>query len=105
MKLRDGGPLAVGSIASVRQPKLPPAKWKVTSVTPNREFTWVSVAPGVRVTATHRVEPTATGSRATLGLAYHGALAWLLESSTRAITLRYVNLEAEGLKRRSEAGA
>ena len=102
VRLRDGGPLAVGSRALIRQPKLPPARWRVSLLEPGRRFDWVSTAPGVRVTGVHSVEPTPTGSRATVGLRYDGPLAWLLESTTRAITLRYLNLEAEGLKRRSE---
>ena len=48
-----GRPLAVGSGALIRQPKFPPAWWKVTDLQADREFTWVSVAPGLRVVARH----------------------------------------------------
>lgn len=104
VRLRGPGPVAVGSRVVVRQPKLPPAWWKVVALAPERGFTWVSVAPGVRVTADHTIEPTPAGSRVTLAVRYGGILSGLLEFLTRGITLRYLKLEAEGLKRRSEAG-
>src|SRR4051812_40275535 len=63
-----GATFKVGTRASIRQPKLPPAVWELTSITPGREFTWVSVAPGLRVIGRHAVEPTRQGSRATLSI-------------------------------------
>src|SRR5215218_8712666 len=54
----DPGPLVVGSRARVRQPKLPPADWRVTSLNEaNRTFTWITRGPGVQVIARHSVEP------------------------------------------------
>ena len=95
-------PFGVGSSVLIRQPKFPPALWKVTAIEPGRSFTWVSVAPGLRVIGTHRVEPTATGSRATLSLDYHGMFGELLARVTKGITERYIAFEAKGLKMRSE---
>jgi hypothetical protein len=92
------GPLQVGSRVRIHQPKLPPANWRVTELEPGIHFTWVSVAPGVRVTARHSVESTPTGSRVTLALHYHGLLGNLLAQMTRGITRRYLALEANGLK-------
>jgi uncharacterized protein YndB with AHSA1/START domain len=99
----DSGPLQPGARAYVRQPKLPPAHWRVTDVQPGREFTWISRSPGVLVTARHLVEPAAAGSRATLSIHYGGALGWLIAKLVRGITDRYIAMEADGLKRRSEA--
>ena len=95
-------PLAVGTRAIVRQPKLPPALWKVTQIEPGASFTWVSRAPGLRVVGTHRVEPTATGSRATLSLELHGVVGGFFGWLTKGITERYIGFEATGLKARSE---
>ena len=95
--------LAPGSLAIVRQPKLPPARWKITQLDDARRFfAWVSWAPGVLVTARHGVEATATGSRATLAISYSGVFAGLLARLTRGVNDRYLAMEAEGLKWRSE---
>jgi carbon monoxide dehydrogenase subunit G len=99
----EPGPLAVGLKARVRQPKLPPAVWTVSWVEPHAGFVWVSRAPGVHVTGRHMVEASASGSRATLSIAYEGLLGVLIGRLTRPVNERYLGLEAEGLKKRSEA--
>jgi len=48
IRLLDQGPLRIGSRAIVRQPKFPPAMWKVTAIDPGKSFTWVSGTPGMR---------------------------------------------------------
>jgi uncharacterized membrane protein len=100
-----GRPLAVGSRAVIRQPKFPPALWKVTEIEPGRRFTWVSVAPGLRVAARHSVESTDKGSRGTLSLEMQGLLGGVWGRLTKGITERYLALEAKGLKARSENSA
>ena len=92
----------VGARALVRQPKFPPALWRVTELVPGRSFTWVSVAPGLRVIGRHTVEPTADGSRAVLDLELHGLFGGLWGRLTNDITERYLAFEAAGLKARSE---
>ena len=101
IKRLDGGPFVVGSRAVIRQPGFPPALWKVTAYQP-RNFTWENRAPGVRVVAHHWVDSTATGSRATLSIEYFGLLRAPLAGLTRGITERYLEMEAAGLKQRSE---
>jgi uncharacterized membrane protein len=98
----DGGPLATGSRARIRQPKLPPADWQVTALEEGKGFTWVSRAPGIVVTARHGVEAIEGGSRATLSIRYEGVLGPLLGWLIRGVNERYLELEAAGLKRRSE---
>jgi hypothetical protein len=100
--VRLRGPFAVGTTALVRQPKFPPALWKVTSVEPGRSFTWTSVGPGLRVVGRHSVEPTPRGTRASLVLEYYGVFGELLARLTEGITKRYLAFEADGLKARSE---
>ena len=102
IKRLDGGPLGVGSRILIRQPRFPPAMWKITGFDPGRGFTSTSGAPGLRVFAHHHVEKTTMGSRATLALDYHGFIGNLLARMTRDITERYIGYEARGLKARSE---
>jgi uncharacterized membrane protein len=99
------GPLAIGLRARVRQPKLPTAIWRVTELKENRGFTWVSISPGARVTGSHIIEPHAGGSRATMTLTFAGPMALLFGWLTRSLTQRYLQLEANGLKARSEQPA
>jgi len=97
------GPLVVGARALIRQPKFPPAVWTVTAIEPGASFTWRSGAPGMWVFARHSVVPAPGGARATLSLRYEGVLGTVLARLTRAITNRYLEWEAGGLKQRSES--
>jgi uncharacterized membrane protein len=100
----EPGPLQVGSTATVKQPKLAKSHWVVTEVEPERNFTWVSKAPGVTSTGHHRVEPTADGgSTVTLALEQTGPLARIVGALGGRLIDRYVGWEAEGLKARAEA--
>ena len=103
VELLDPGPPAVGNRARIRQPRLPQAIWRITAIDPGRSFTWVTRSPGVEVTARHSVEPSGTGSRAHLALHFGGLLGPLVARITRGLNLRYLGLEAEGLRARSEA--
>ena len=69
IKRLGDNPLAVGTRALVRQPRFPPAMWKVDFVEPGRSFTWVSVAPGLRVVGRHSVEATTSGRESVCRLA------------------------------------
>jgi hypothetical protein len=76
--------------------------WTVTTLDPGRGFTWKSGVPGMWVHANHSVMPLRGGSRAVLSLDYEGVISTLLGRLTRGITDRYLELEAAGLKYRSE---
>ena len=103
---RLGGlPLAVGSRVLIRQPRFPPALWAVSALVPGERFSWVSVAPGLRVTGHHAVVPISGGSRTTLGIEIEGFCGGLWARLTRAITERYIGYEVQGLKARVEDGA
>jgi len=56
------------------------------------------------VTSIRRLDkgPFVVGSRATLSVEYTGFLGPIMGRLTRGITERYLKLEAEGLKKRSE---
>jgi len=98
----DHGPFAVGSSARVLQPKLRPAVWQVTELDENCSFTWVTRAPGVRMTAGHYVEAQGDGSRAALSFEISGLLAPIVSRLYRSLIQQYIATEACGLKQRSE---
>ena len=102
VKRLGGAPFAVGSRAVIRQPKFPPALSKISAIELGRSFTWISIAPGLRVVGHHSVEPTAAGSRVTLSLDLQGIFGGVFGRMTKGITERYLAFEARGLKARSE---
>jgi uncharacterized membrane protein len=97
------GPIAVGTRAIVRQPKLLPALWQVTEFDEGRSFTWITRGPGVCITARHSVERVANGSRVMLSLDFSGPLGSLVARLTRTLNTRYLDVEARGLRRYAEA--
>lgn len=98
-------PIAVGSRAIIRQPELPPAKFKVTALEPGKSFTWSTGIPGViHVLARHSVEPAASGTRVTLALRFNGLLGGVMGRKMADLNNRYLAMEAAGLKRFSEEG-
>ena len=99
----DDGPLAVGATTRLAQPKLPEAVWTVTELTPGAAFTWTSSSPGVRITASHLIEPTPEGSRLTLAVDLAGWLAPVGWLTTKSLTQRYVETEAASIKTAAEA--
>ena len=98
----DGDELAQGRLYRVAQPGFPPAVWQVTWLEENRGFTWVSRGLGFRVTADHQIEEHEGGSRVKLQIRSEGMIGRLVARLTRDRTIRYVEMEAAGLKKRSE---
>jgi uncharacterized membrane protein len=98
----DAGPLAIGSRARVRQPRLPVAVWEVTELQPGRSFTWVARGPGVVTTGSHAVTADAAGTATpvtvTATLDQGGPLGPLLGVLTRGLTNRYLEAEVRGLE-------
>ena len=104
IQLLDPAPLAVRSRARILQPKLRPAAWQVTELDQAaRTFAWVTRAPGVQVVGWHGVEANGAGSKVTLTLDFSGFLAPLIARLYRGVNERYLAMEANGLKQRSEA--
>jgi len=102
VKRLGAGPFAVGTRVLIRQPKLPPAFWKVVAIEPGKSFTWISVSPGFRAIGYHAVESIPAGSRATLSIEFQGLFGGVFARMTKKITERYLGFEATGLKTRSE---
>jgi carbon monoxide dehydrogenase subunit G len=103
VELVTPGPLRVGSVAKVKQPKLPVATFVVDGYDEGRSFSWTASGAGVSSTGDHRVEPTATGSRVTVVLHQSGALSGFVGLAYAKLIRRYVRMEAEGLKREAES--
>jgi len=74
----DDGPVAVGSLARVKQPRLRAAVWRVTSVEPGRSFDWAAKSPGITTAAGHRLERSDGGTRVALTIEMTGPLAGIL---------------------------
>lgn len=98
----DSGPIRVGSKARVKQPRLATALFEVTDWRPERGFDWVTRNPGVTALARHVIEPTERGARVTLSVEFSGPLAGVVAWWFGGLAQRYVQMEAEGLKRRAE---
>lgn len=102
VELLDTAPLAVGARVRILQPKLQPAVWTITEWQPNRQFVWVSHNPGLTAVAYHCIEPNATGCTLILQVQYQGLLGGVVGFFARDLTQKYMALEANGAKARSE---
>lgn len=99
----DGAGLGVGKRFSIKQPKLPTLVWQVTELSPGTSWTWEQRSPGGLTVAHHDVAAlssvrTRVGQRLEQTGPVGSPVALLMRSTTR----RYLDLEAAGLKRRSE---
>jgi uncharacterized membrane protein len=101
----DDGDFGAGSRARVKQPGMPRLVWEVTEYVPGKVFSWASKAPGVTTTGGHRLVVD-QGDRVTvtLTLDQEGFLAPVVWRLTGSRSRRYVQMEADGLKRRCESG-
>jgi uncharacterized membrane protein len=96
-------PVAPGSTARVRQPKLRPATWVVDDVTEDRNFTWHTSGLSYRITAVHLFEPKGDSTSARLEVHITGAASRLLGMLVGRLTRSYVEQEAAALKQHCEA--
>ena len=101
-----GSELAIGRRFAIKQPRMPKLVWEVTSIDPGRSWTWRQHAPGATTLATHDVL-AADGGRTVVRqrLDQTGVLGALVGRLMRRTSCRYLELEAQGLKARSEASS
>ncbi|NJR72335.1 MAG: hypothetical protein HC782_04780 [Gammaproteobacteria bacterium] len=76
IKLTNTPRLQLDSCVTIKQPKFPAAKWRVTDFESNKRFTWVCASPGVVVTASHEISASTTGrgNVVTLRLRFDGLI-------------------------------
>jgi uncharacterized membrane protein len=100
---RDGANLAVGKRFSIKQPGMVKLTWKVTEIDPGLSWTWVQRAPGVAVTARHHVIVQPDGrTLVRQELDQRGMIGAVVGRLMIKKTKRFLELEAQGLKTRSE---
>ena len=99
----DSGPLQVGSEAIVRQPRLFPARWRVTELEPGHSFTWEATTGGVTTVGGHIVDADGQGSKITLTIRLRGPFARLAYAFWGGLSRRYLSMEMEGFRRTAES--
>ena len=97
----DNSALMVGRRYRVKQPGVATAVWKTTRVEPNSGFAWEARSPGLLLVGAHDLEgngPTRVSLAFTLEGPISGFAAWF----ARAKIQKFLEMEAEALKRRVE---
>ena len=103
VELLTPAPIAKGSRVRLKQPKLPEGTWDIAVWDAPSYFEWTQKNGGVTTVAGHRVEAMGEGrARLTLTLDMRGLLIPVLGRFYKGLTNRYMNLEAEGMKRAAE---
>jgi uncharacterized membrane protein len=100
----DDGPFQLGSAATIKQPQLPEAVWRVTAFTPGRQFTWETVIRGMRMIGSHELAASPAGCTSRVTLEVSGLLAWLLSPLVRRNALRAMETEQSRLRERCQRG-
>ncbi len=104
VELLTPAPITTGSRARLKQPKLPEGIWDITAWDAPSYFEWTQKTGGTTSVAGHRVEAMGDGrARLTLTLEMRGLLIPIMMLFYRDLTNRYMNLEAEGMKRTAES--
>jgi uncharacterized membrane protein len=99
----DGSGLAVGKRFAIKQPGMQKLVWKVTGIDPGSSWTWVQRSPGVLVSASHDVSAQPGGrTLVRQQLDQRGVLGALVGRLMVKKTKRFLEIEAQGLKARSE---
>ena len=97
-------PIRKGSRVRLKQPKLPEGTWVITAWDALSYFEWAQKTGGTTSVAGHRVEALGEGRAwLTLTLEMRGFLIPIIALFYKGLTNRYMNLEAEGMKRAAEA--
>jgi uncharacterized membrane protein len=99
----EAGAFGVGSHARVRQPRLPPLVWRVTQYEPARGFVWETRSWGAVTVGEHWITKLAEDrSKVVLRVRQTGLVGSFVGALIQKITRSYMEMEAQGLKRRAE---
>ena len=103
VELLTSAPTSTGSRVRLKQPKLPEGVWDITVWDAPTYFEWTQKTGGTTSVAGHRVEPLGDDrARLTLTLEMRGFLVPIVALFYKRLTNRYMNLEAQGIKRAAE---
>ncbi len=103
VELLTPAPVTKGSRVRLKQLKLSEGTWDITVWDAPSYFEWMQKTGGITSVAGHRVEALGEGrARLTLTLDMRGFLSPVIALFYRGLTNRYMNLEAEGMKRAAE---
>ena len=104
IELLTPAPITRGSRVRLKQPKLPEGTWDITVWDAPSYFEWTQKSTGTTSVAGHRVEALGESrARLTLTLDMRGLLIPIMILFYKDLTNRYMNLEAEGMKRAAES--
>lgn len=104
VELLTSAPITKGSRLRLRQPKLPAGTWEVTIWDAPSYFEWTQKSGGATIVGGHRVEALGEGrTRLTLTIDMRGLLIPIIGRFYKDLTNRYMDLEAEGMKRAAES--
>ena len=104
VELLTPAPITKGSRVRLKQPKLPDGTWDITTWDAPSYFEWIQKSGGATIVAGHRVEPLGEDrGRLTLTLDMRGFLIPVIALFYKKLINRYMNIEAEGMKRAAES--
>ena len=99
----DTPALKLGNRYKVYQPKLQPAEWRVTVLTPPSNFIWESKMPGMTMIAEHHVNAVSTNqTEVILKFAFQGFLGEIIGRMYGKLTAEFIQTEAQSLKKKVE---
>jgi len=104
VEVLDQSELKLNHCYKVFQPKIQPAIWTVTLLTPPTSFIWESRMPGMHMVAEHNLKPiNANQTELTLTFAFQGWLGEFVGRMYRTTVESYIATEAQSLKTRVES--
>jgi Polyketide cyclase / dehydrase and lipid transport len=95
----DEGPLRAGSQALIKQPGQRATVWTVDTVEPDHRFVWSATTTGLRMVATHLVDPIPSGARNLLRIELDGPVARFVGPLLRRKLHTVLETENEGFRR------